>query len=253
MKLAVCFFFLTPALLQATEIRLLDRTGSVYVHLAGTPDEDLVEAPAQSSLDEGDQVITGKYSTARLLMDGQSIIELGPQSDFTIKKLEGPSFDFFLAGGRFLAKIKSLMESKKVMNVRTPVAVAAVRGTELGIIYDDEKGLNDVCVFDEGEVAVESTSTGQTVVLNAGTEATVVRGLGRIQPRPIEKFEGLRANLVALRERRNVAWKEWKAKTLEERAEFRRQLREERAIKRHNIPYARPERSVPKKPLIDRP
>lgn len=237
----------------ATEVRLIDRVGQVYVRLAGAPDDDLIEAPDQSSLEEGDQILTGRDSFARLALDGDSIMELGPQSDFTIRKLEGPAYDFFLSGGRFLAKIKSLLESKKTMNVRTPVAVAAVRGTELGILYDDETGENDICVFDEGEVAVESTSTGQAVVLKAGTEATVVRGLGHIRPRPIQKFEGLRERLVLVRERRNVVWKEWKAKSWQERTEFRRKLNEERMIKKHKIPNFRPARRAPRRPLPHRP
>jgi hypothetical protein len=90
-------------------------------------------------------------------------------------------------------------------------------------------------------------------VLKAGSEATVVRGLGRIQPRPIQKFETLRANLVALRERRNAAWREWKAKTIEERQDFRRRLREERAIRRHTIPHSRPAKRRLDKPGRNRP
>lgn len=252
-RFPIFFLILFPSPSVATEIRLIDRTGAVYVRLAGAPEDELLEAPEESSLDEGDQVLTGRDSSARLVMDGESIIELGSQSDFTIKKLNGPSFDFFLAGGRFLAKIKSLAGSNKVMNVRTPVAVAAVRGTELGIIYDGEKGQNDVCVFDEGEVAVESTSTGESVVLKAGMEATVVRGLGRIQPRPIQKFEVMREHLVALRERRNVVRKGWKSKTIQERADFRHKLRKERALRKRDIPNHRLERRSPKQNRPHRP
>ncbi len=231
-----------------SETRLVDKEGAVYLQLAGSDDGDMVEAIEGTPLEQGDRIVTGPNGAVRFMIESESIVELGPHSDFTIEKSNESGFQFFLSAGELFAKIRNLLENKKSMAIRTPVAVAAVRGTELVVAHDIKTDKSDVAVFDEGKLSVTSTSTGEEASLASGQEVTLVRGLGRPTPRPLRRFEGHRERLQRLRERRDFFRKEWRSQPLKERRDLRQKLRQERKFRQNrDIPSGPRRHNSPKR------
>ena len=121
---AVFFLFTSTSALAATVIS--SYKGSVQLMRAGAGWKALDTAPFE--LKDGDHLRTGPASQCVLLFEDGSKVELGAKADFTM--------DAAGAGGeqvsQNLGTLKAWVEKAKVreFKVRTPSAVAAVRGTE---------------------------------------------------------------------------------------------------------------------------
>ncbi len=191
-----------PALAQDSDsgrwdARLTAVTGEVVVRPAGGGDE--VSGEAGMPLEEGDRVVTSADSTAEIALDGDSLIALGANSDFTLENTRKSASIFSLALGSLLAKIQKL--GSQSLSVRSPTAVAAVRGTEFGV--DAAGDHSSVGVFDEGRVEVKGASGG-TEVLTPNQETSVARGRAPLRPAPLRRFAARRA-LMRSRVRRLAA------------------------------------------------
>jgi hypothetical protein len=205
-------FFSPPASVRAQdggdsdrwEARITGASGEVVVHPVGGGDP--VEGAVDMPLEEGDRIVTSEGSTAEITLDGQSLITLQENSDFTLENTAKRESVFSLSLGSILAKIQKLGEQG--MRIRTPSSVAAVRGTEFGI---DVEGSEDshVGVFDEGRVEV-SGQGGGTQVLTPNQETSVARGQAPLRPFALKRFVArrrmMRARIVRLQAIRK-AWK----------------------------------------------
>jgi hypothetical protein len=186
------------------EARITGATGEVVVHPAGggDPAEGAVDMP----LEEGDRVVTSEGSTAEITLDGQSLITLQENSDFTLENTARRESIFSLSLGSILAKIQKLGEQS--MKIRTPSSVAAVRGTEFGV---DVEGSQDshVGVFDEGRVEV--SGHGATEVLTPNQETSVARGRAPQRPFALRRFAARRRLMRARIVRLQAIRKSWKS------------------------------------------
>lgn len=165
------------------EARLTQVDGTVYIHLHDQDDDQFVRAQADAGVEAGDMIRTGDDGTAELTLDGQSVIEINPNSDFIVNSLAPEQTEFYVGIGSILAKIKHLVEGES-MEYHTPTAVAAVRGTELGVSQEPGDQVAHVGVFDEGRVAVSLPSGGQPTQIGPGQELALQKGRPQASPRP---------------------------------------------------------------------
>lgn len=122
--------------ISALDGRIGSITGKVQVLKSGVP-----WAPAEVGdvLAAGDVISTGFKSSAVLTI-GKSVIKVNPLSRLTIEQLftssKGDVSSVYLDVGSIRANVKSEVNKRVGFKVKTPVAVASVRGTQ-GIVFAD--------------------------------------------------------------------------------------------------------------------
>lgn len=132
------------------------------------------------ALNPGDQIITGDTSAEIRLDPNGSIIRLAPNTRFVVEGLQGregaEENAFAMERGRMrMVASRLLQDDESRYSVRTPTAVAGVRGTDFGMVSQPEEAQNamqELFVF-SGEVAFESGLTGETITLGGGERADV--------------------------------------------------------------------------------
>ncbi|MBI4051619.1 MAG: FecR domain-containing protein [Elusimicrobia bacterium] len=203
--------FSFPCSAEESETTIVSVNGTVEF-LSGRQ-EQWTPAEAGTLLEPGDSVRTGKNSSAEIMTAEENVLDLSENSVFSVPKEEAHS-SFFLRAGTVLARIKSFLKGEKRFRIRTPTAVAAVRGTQFGITASEEE--TSAGVFDEGVLEVESLDSqgnplGEKVTLNPGEETTAKLGLPPIRPRPLlllakhrEKMRSLRGRLRFLQKQRRM-------------------------------------------------
>lgn len=197
------------------DARVASASGEVTVR----PAEGGAEASAEAGmpLEEGDVVVVPEGSTAEVSLDGGSLITVREGSEFKIEKTDKNESTFFLMAGSMLAKIQKLGTQR--LRVRTPTAVAAVRGTEFGVEVEGEN--SHVGVFDEGKVEVTGPAGGATETLISNQETSVVKGAAPTHAAQLNRFVARRA-LMRQHARRIAQIKSrWKALPRDQRREMR--------------------------------
>ena len=222
-------------------ITSVDGDVTVFYHDQG---EQGVDAAADMLLDAGDKVKTGPESRAEVGLDGDSVIEIGPDSEFEVAGLERKNAEFGLNIGSLLSKVRSLFANGGRMDIRTPTAVASVRGTEFAV-EQDAQGQSHVGVFDEGKVVLSAPGgTGGERLLQANQEASVEKGFRPSEVRigQLKRFKARRARMLAVRRRAQALRKHWEKISPQNRREMRKKLFERRRDIRQEIREKRSER-----------
>jgi len=134
------------------------------------------KANRKMKLEEGWKVRTGRGSYARVQMTDGSKMFLSPKTEVLIEGLKDKYRSFKLMLGKLKAKIKSLKRGK--FDVKTPVAVASIRGTEFDLSYDGKTSSLDVF---EGLVAVQKG--GEEVMVGAGQSLRIYPDMPLGNPR----------------------------------------------------------------------
>jgi hypothetical protein len=238
-KLLTFIFLLLPlsyAAAQSREARLTNVSGKVYLRAKGLDSNQWVEAEKDTPLEEGDTIRTGENSSAEVTVDGDSVVLLNSNTAMETNMLQSAITRFSLAWGSLTAKIRKIRESNERVYFKTPVAVAAVRGTELAVSYDEnnqEEGAV-VGVFDEGQVAVESEGHDD-VIINQNEETEVKKDAAPTAPRPLEKLLVNRPNIVHVRERIVFLKPNWQPVAPLKRIEYREHL-----LHKPRLRYERP-------------
>lgn len=215
--LAVLLAFSAPAFAQDKwDARLGAVSGDVTVVPAdGSPE---ASGEAGMPLEEGDRVVTAEGGSAEVALDGGSLIAVRENSDFKLEKTVKAESSFFLAAGALLAKIQKLGEQR--LRVRTPTAVAAVRGTEFGVEVDGEE--SHVGVFDEGKVEVSEAQGGAPELLISNQETSVRKGAAPGHAAQLKRFMAHRAQMRGQGRRLAALKAKWKALPPEQRVEARK-------------------------------
>jgi hypothetical protein len=195
-------------------------------------------------LAEGDTLRTDEGASAEVTFDGDSIIQLGQKTELETSFLQSTLTRFSLAWGSLTAKIRKLRQADERVYFKTPVAVAAVRGTELAVTYEGEEPEAVVGVFDEGQVAVQSEGNDD-VIVNAGQETSVQKDIKPLAPRPLEKLLVQRPQIIRVRERIEFIKPRWNTLPPLKRQEIR-----ERLLKKPRLQFEpnRPRFNAPPKP-----
>ncbi|MDD5657320.1 MAG: FecR family protein [Elusimicrobia bacterium] len=212
------------------EARLTAVKGDVLVFTAEEPQGGPGEA--DMPLQKGDRVKTGANSSAEVAFSGEHGVIVRPNSEFAIASAGRGDAELDLRLGCLLAKIGDLAGG--AFRVRTPAAVAAVRGTEFAVEVSPEAQTR-VGVFDEGTVEVDASS-GEKELLKANQETMVAPGRRPLAAYQLRGFAAQRQTMRGFRKRMSALRASWRSLTPEQRLKARgrmqqrlRELRERRA------------------------
>lgn len=202
------------------DARLGAVSGDVTVLAAdGSPE---VSGEDGMPLEEGDRVVTAEGGTAEVCLDGGSLITVRENSDFKLEKTAKGESSFYLALGSLLAKIQKLGDQR--LKVRTPTAVAAVRGTEFGVEVDGDD--SHVGVFDEGKVEVTGDKGGAPELLISNQETSVKKGGAPEHAAQLQRFMAHRAQMRGHGRRLAAMKAKWKALPPDQRQQMRKKMME---------------------------
>ncbi len=203
------------------EARITELEGEVVIFPKGASGG--IDAVVDMPLEAGDRIETGSKGRVEMALEAESVLELGADSAFEIESLSFKDSIFSLELGWIVAKIESLVSRRGQFRVRTPVAVAAVRGTEFAVEVDPE-GHTDVGVFDEGKVALSSLAHPKDgeKVLGPLDEARLQKGRRRFMLGRLKRLKARHKRLKHLRGRRAQLKKNWKRLDPKTRAQLRR-------------------------------
>jgi hypothetical protein len=207
------------------DARITQVEGDVVFYSADS--EEGVPAEAGVPLEPGDRLETGQGARAEVALEADSLLELGGGTVFTVDSLKQEDAVFGLTLGSLVAKFRSLVPSGRRARVRTPTAVAAVRGTEFGLEVSGQ-GETTVGVFDEGKVAVQATGAPevQETILQANEETVVPRhmkgGRALLAVRSLSRLRGRMPRLERIRARRADLRRSWQSLPPARRIEARR-------------------------------
>ncbi len=208
------------------DARITSATGDVTVLSAdGSPE---VSGEAGMPLEEGDRVVVAEGGSADVSLDGGSLITVREKSDFKIEKTTKGESSFFLSVGSLLAKIQKLGTQRLL--VRTPTAVAAVRGTEFGVEVEGEN--SHVGVFDEGKVEVTGQGGGAPELLISNQETSIGKGRAPEHAAQLKRFMAHRAQMRGQGRRLAAVKAKWKAMPPAARQDMRKKMMERMRARR---------------------
>jgi len=239
----------SPAAAEDFDARLASFSGTVDVQASGETDA-WREAEAGMPLSAGDKVRTGADSSAEITLDGSGIIRLGESSEVTASSLKTSSSSFFLSMGSLVSKIKGLLKKEARLQVRTPTAVAAVRGTEFCVEHDAAANETTAGVFDEGRLDVSSLDAdGKTVtegIVEKGDEVSLRPGEREFKPGRMRRLLRRRTMLLAAREHMPTLHRNWRRMDPEKRGAMRKRFMARKAFQgaRKKMRAARAQRAA---------
>lgn len=187
------------------DARVVALSGSVNFYPANSPTESLV-AVSGLPLEAGDRIVTNGNGIAQIAFSGSGLIGLAPNSSFLVSSVEKSNTLFSLDFGNMIAKFDALLSGQS-LQVQTPTAVAAVRGTEFGVGFSKTDGAQ-IGVFDEGKVKVTNGSGSE--FLTPHQEVSVRSKSGHLQrPHPLRHFLRYRRQMKMFRRRIVMLHKNW--------------------------------------------
>ncbi|MBI4422289.1 MAG: FecR domain-containing protein [Elusimicrobia bacterium] len=151
-------------------VSLGEASGNVQIRKAGAGSWGGISGPGHV-VQAGDEIKTGRGSRAVLVFDDGSKVEIGPNGSFTLEQAEDNSASMRFNLGFMKAWVSKALSRR--FQVRTPTAVASVRGTEFDVAVADN-GNTNISVF-QGLVGV-ADGQGNEVLLAEGQRVDVTAG-----------------------------------------------------------------------------
>ena len=141
-----------------------------------------------------DRIATGKDSFARILLGGRAVVTIREYSAVTITEVPGVATVDVGSGRVAVAVARQRMRPGDLVEVRTPNAVAGIRGTVIvAEVFDPRhsvitvlKGVIDVTRLDAGR------AVGRSTVLNALQQVTIGGAVSSPQPISTDAARGMR-------------------------------------------------------------
>lgn len=231
------------------EARLVSASGEVYLHKAGSPEGEFIVVSTGTPLLAGDWLRVGLNGAAELMFDGATSVALSSGTDLALTSLARAGTELRLALGALTAKVSKLGRGER-FRVRTPVAVAAVRGTEFVVEQDENDGDSHVAVVDEGEVSVTAASGGESVYVRQRQETSVRRDAAPEAPRALTRMRARAEAYVAFRARAAQSARAWTPSTAAARAQLRVRMVAQPAIPASRLMGVRPQQRTTNHPAV---
>lgn len=171
----------TPAGPQA---RVVDVINQVEAH--PTAEADWAPAVVDAVIYLGGEVHAHEASTARLRIE-ETLVRVAPNTIFSFRKPSTDTLQIDLQNGQIWLNVEGLQPGQQ-FEVRTPAAVASVRGTRFSVRIDPA-GITHVSVM---QGAVDLTGAGTTVTVPEGHQSSVKPGEAPLAPAPFGLLETLR-------------------------------------------------------------
>jgi len=145
---------------------------------------------------QGDTITAGKDSRAKIVMADKNVINVSPDSKIKIEKYEsGANKDVELKVeyGKVRASVEQKYDGEKSkFNIKTPSAVAGVRGTDFMTGYNPQTKVSQVVTF-SGSVAMGTPGPGGSiqnpVFVQPGQMSEAGAGQAPSAPKPVPKEE----------------------------------------------------------------
>ena len=120
----------------------------------------------------GDVINTGHLARARIALTDGSILNVGSDTNMAIAKHDAAQqqTDLDLNYGRVRAKAAKLVKPDAHFQIRTPVGVAGVVGTDMVVLFDGTGKMDVVCI--EGACKVCDTG-GHCILMKGGQQSSV--------------------------------------------------------------------------------
>lgn len=218
---------------QSWDARLKVVSGEVAVKTV--QGDEWSKITGEMPLDPNDIVKTSADGIAEIYLDDKGAIALGRNTELEISSLEMEDAVFSLNVGSLVAKVKHFLNDRFKMQVRTPAAVCAVRGTEFAVEYSPMSKESSFAVFDEGRVAVtqagDSGKDAQEYLLEKNSEINFNPAQKRFRAAPLSRMGRHRGALGTARTRL-ATLKGWKPRSLSRRAELRTLALKRKVIRR---------------------
>jgi hypothetical protein len=150
----------------------------------------------------GDTITTGPDSRAKIVMSDKNVLNVSPDTQIVIEKYTNDGKDKNVELKVEFGKIRASVEQKydgekSKFNVKTPSAVAGVRGTDFLTSYDRGSKNSQIITF-SGTVAVGKPGPGGAILnpvfVQPGQMTTAAEGKGPEQPKAMPKEEMKKAN-----------------------------------------------------------
>ncbi len=152
-------------------------------------------AYAGAILAPGDKIRSKEDSWAEITFEEKHVVKLGVNSLLVIKKA-GIQKELNLIKGKLISKVRKLSRNES-FKVRTPQAVAAVRGTYFTVIVG-EIGEDTQIIVHKGSVLSRELITGEEVIVPAGKFTIIIKDKAPTKP---DKIENLRNRIKVLRKK----------------------------------------------------
>jgi hypothetical protein len=202
-------------------------TGDVGLLAQGAP--EWIEPHEGLPIEPGDQIQTGEDGRVELIMGENVLWTLEPETEVVTEHMEINTGRLNLTSGTLLGKVDSARAAGVAQRweFNTPMAVAAVRGTEFALQFSKAEG-SLLGVF-EGTVEMEPAETAEglqpPVRVNAGQEAVAARGkalktLVKFSP-PMQLLAAKKTNLERRQSKIQDTWSPFTTAT---RAEARKKF-----------------------------
>jgi hypothetical protein len=135
---------------------------------------------------QGSRMQTGKASSVEVTFEDKNSIFMKSDAalGITTSEKRGPSYSvntFYLTIGRVITKLKEATGSDSRINIRTPSAIASVRGTEFRVSTDEKASMRTEVLT--GTVRVSAMET--MVQVKEGEGTYVQKGAAPISPRKL--------------------------------------------------------------------
>ncbi len=179
-------------------------SGARLVHASGDVTIESKEGgrlgKSGATLAAGESVTTAAGAVAVIELPDGSRLKLRESSRLAVT-LQGPgapTTEAFLSFGSVFAKVTKRLAGRE-FNVRTPDAVAAVRGTEFFTAYGRAKGKSRdlwVCV-NEGAVELETKKSKKPLLVPAGKGVLIKSGVDLTKPQAYDWTKTLNWNMDA--------------------------------------------------------
>jgi hypothetical protein len=219
--------------LQARVTRL---KGTVYLHLEGRPDDEFIKAELNAPLESGDMVRTGTDGSAELTVDGHTVVQVSPNSDFVVDSLDPEETVFHVGVGKISVMTDTLPPDRH-MEFETPLAVAVAGASQFGISYEEGTG-SSFAVFGGAPISVRSNG-GSEVVLGPNEGMNVPPGGNPAPPNKLKPSAIRGYHVVFLRRRFEYQREHWRVYEWRRWRRFRTRLAHRRRIKARRLAHVR--------------
>ncbi len=160
-------FFAAAGLADDTYGLFMVVKGDVKVTLA--KDKSEVAAKVGMKVNSGDSIAAGADSRAKVVMSDKNVLNISPDSKIVIEKYENDGKDkknveLSVLYGKVRASVEQKYDGEKnKFNIKTPTAVAGVRGTDFLTSFNRETKVSQIVTF-KGVVAVGLPGPGGSIL-----------------------------------------------------------------------------------------
>lgn len=159
------------------------------------PGKGVTRARVGMKVFEGNKIVAGKDSRAKIVMSDKNVLNISPDSQIIIEKYEydasknNKNVTLNVLYGKVRSTVNQKYDGdKNKFQVKTPTAVAGVRGTDFLSQYNRETKAAQFVTF-EGQVQVGQIdmngSITNAVTVNAGQLTTATNGAPPSAPAPV--------------------------------------------------------------------